>query len=358
MSDSQPSMLRPSPGRHWPALGYLAIVLSSAGIAVLAYSALFSSVLLPAGWVPSEVARTIHRAELLQRLPDQVGRKVLVFGSSVVLEGVDSDIVERSLPPDAVVYNIAESSAGVRNLMINVPLISVARPAMLVCCLRRTQLAHDYFPDIPHDLLMGYSFAGYLDAGDSRTRWVHDLLTPMEKEILPRGPLAGVMASRVFFLQALEEKLRGEARTDLRNANFAANFRDPWRYVLQIPEDRLEMLVERSRKHFQSLRFDAQSPIARTLAACIERAEQSGIRFLLVITPENPRIQSVMPEDVRIQFDTEVEKFCRVRSARTWAVPPGLLSAADFLDHCHPNAQGREIFSRALAETISGILGN
>lgn len=333
------------------------MVLASAALSLLASSLVFSKVLLPSGWIPSEVARTIHRAELLHRLAAQSGRTVLLFGSSVVLEGVDAATVEQGLPADVSAFNIAESNAGVRNLMVNMPLITAARPALLVCCLRRTQLAHDHFPEIPHDLLMGYAYAGYLDAGNGHMHWLQELLTAGEKEALPSGPFARLFASRSFFLPALEERLRHQARSDLRDDLFASNFRDPWRYTREIPADRLEMLVNRSREHFPSLRFDSQAPIAATLAVCMQRAASAGIDFLLVLTPENPRIQSVMPDEVRAQFDAGVEEFSLAHGARSWSVPLDLLSSDDFLDHCHPNARGRMTLSRAMAEAASKSLG-
>ena len=341
---------------QYRALGVALSLLLSAAAGVGAYVVLFTQVLLPANLVPHEVARTVARAELLRDLAEQPERPILIFGSSVVLEGVDAQIVEGQLPGSIPVYNIAESSAGLRNLMMNMPLIRPVHPRWLVCCLRRSQLAHDYFPDLPSELLIGYAYAGYVNSADHQPPWIFDRLKPRELDALPGHTLERLLASRVFLLRAVEQKLRHSNRPDLRSEGFSSNFRNPWRYTRQIPPDRLDMLIARSHESFADLRFDPSAPISDVLKACLRRCADESINFLLVLTPENPLIQAGIPPETLAAFDEAVAAMVRQGGARQFTLSAELFTPEDFLDHAHVNARGREIFSRKLGSVLARLL--
>lgn len=333
-------------------------IFSSAAAAFGIYVVLLTQVLVPAGVIPIEVDRTIRRAEFLRGESQKGTSPILFFGSSVVLEGVDSKIVESVLGDGASVYNIAESNAGVRNLMMNLPLISAAKPQMLICCLRRSQLDAEDFPDLPSELLIGYAFSGYVDTRRRTPEWIYRRLSDQERESLPGNALSKLLACRVFLLRAMEQEIRHRVRPDLRTKGFASNFRDPWRYTRQIPSDRLDMLIERSRKSFAELRFDAAAPVAEALGACLRFCRETKVPFLLVLTPENPLIQATISEHVREKFDAAVAAFTHLHGADFFVLNAGLFAPEHFLDHSHVNAAGREIFSRTLGMALAERIKN
>ena len=352
-----PEFREESSGRRslqWKAGAVMLLILASAAGGLGVYAALFTYLLLPSKLVPVAVERTVRRAELLRELAKEGSRPVLVFGSSVVLEGVDSEIIEALLPGDTAVYNIAESNAGLRNLMMNMPLIRTAQPQVLACCLRRSQLDADRLSELPSELLIGYAYADYVDTANHQPAWIFERLSQHEREALPGTAVTKLLASRIFLLRSVEEKLRHLARPDLRNEGFASNFVSPWRYTRQVPKDRLERSIRRAGARFAQLRFDPESPVADVLKANLKVCQQAGIRFLLVLTPENPLIQATLPKQIGDAFDAAVRDFTTEHGGEMFRMDTNLFSPGDFLDYVHVNASGREIFSRALAAALAG----
>jgi hypothetical protein len=333
----------------------LALFLASAALAYGTY-VVFLREVVTQRFVPHDVDRLLRKAALLEGLAASGRRNVLFYGSSVVMEGVDATVVEEHLPDEFSVYNAGEGDAGVVRLMFNLRYVARARPELLVCCFRRTQLLAGTDHSVPPELLTAYAYAGYLDAAQREPTWVFDWLTQEEIDVLPHGAVNTQLACRTFFLRHWEEQIRARSRHDLRVEGVAGDFRSPWHYREQLSSDRLEREVSTTRRIFQEVHYDGENRQMRVLAVCLERLFKQGIPTLIVLTPEHPRVADALEPETRGALRDGLASLCAQWNAALVDLPLDLLAAEDYIDAAHANAQGRARLSDELGRRIARFL--
>jgi hypothetical protein len=335
------------------AAGVVLSLLASACIACCAYALFLTHIIIRNNYIPRDVDRLLQKAALLDRLAEADQRSVLVFGSSIVLAGVDAQILEQSLPPAIHAYNIGESAAGVRRLMLNVEAIGRAKPATVVCCFARDQLLVNGLDPLPSELLIAFAYADYIDAAVRTPAWVFERLSEDEIQAIPSGLLGKQLACRTLWLRYLEGKVRERSRPDLRLEGFASDFRAPWVYREPTPPDRLEREIRRKMEVLRSARFAVDAEPLRVLEACLRRLRELSVQTVIVLTPDHPKLHDALEPATDEALRQGLADLCGRCGAGLIQLPVHLLTEQDYIDAVHPDADGRAKLSARLGRELS-----
>jgi hypothetical protein len=303
-----------------------------------------------AGLMPVSLARIVSVQRHLASGAGPSGG-VAVLGSSVVLEGVDC----AELTTRVACENLAWTGGNARQWLLLEPALRKSAPRVLVLGLDLfTLLAPDA---IPRDRLTVAGWWEFVPAAE--LFGLRGVLSAEELAALEAPRLVQLLGLRSFPLNAMNERVREVARSDLRYEGYVTNFTAPWIRRSPAAENAMQMHLEQTLRVIQRGGTHRLADSERELAALVERARAGSpeMRFLFVLTPVHPRLAETLGGDVLASVRGSVSALS-TRLAASFADDTLALAGAGFSDAVHPFGEGRLAWSHRLGEATAPLLTN
>ena len=259
-----------------------------------------------------------------------------VFGNSVCMNGVDTNLIDPALRNLCTVGQ----SLGVAMIFVDA-MPEEAEEIVLVVGVRDLEFPDPVLNARPYDFLR--------QGGTRPSTEVLDIL----RRFLPadfaleRNPAERLFALRFIVQQAPQTELRKLVRSDLDEGGSMTSLHAPAPYQKKAAPHKTAMRLAAISAKARSPGFHPDKKRDRFLRLLIARAQKKAKRVTVVLAPSHPALDDYFGADFFAQ-------------ARTYAHSLGapvvdtmhLLPAADFLDHVHPSRNGAERLSLAIAQGL------
>lgn len=273
------------------------------------------------------------------------GSPYAVFlGDSVTMEGIDAAIVQSAARTDWKVENLAVSGCGVNEQRILLPKVLNTGPAAVVLSFGPMNLA--VTDDLPPDKAYAYAMAGFPESWPTRySREDFPGLSRPSYDALFSTALQQRLHFRTAPLNWINNRLRLSLRSDLRGGT-DANWTAPYQMLRPVSREVLAWHMDALRQAMESAGEQGREDGATNLRRLIAAVSESGATPLLVIRPVHPQLrQSAAPllRPLKGRLVKWADTFQGVVVDASTALPED-----QFADAVHPNAVGRETYSRLM----------
>ena len=302
--------------------------------------------------VPSMGAGNVERLAALGRHIDAGAHPDVVFlGTSVTVESVDARTVADELPGKQTVENWAINGCAIKESRFIIPKVLRAHPRFVVLNLMPQDLG---FPDdIVLEKAYGYGIGGFGDAwpaGDPKE------LFPGISDETARAMRSGRLAQAIHFRSTPLDWLNREARALVR-AGVRKAPDDDWVAPYELTAD---IGGQQLRRHIETMKAAIESRTATgtdvgiaTICAVAATIVDGGAQAVVCMVPIHPDLREHTAEV--LQRIRELGAALETEPGVTFFDASELLSADEFADAVHPNALGRDAFSRAVGAQIARI---
>jgi len=280
----------------------------------------------------------------------ECSRGTFVLGSSIGLEGIDCDAVSKQESALSPCRNYSRGGASPRQWLLLLPSVVDASPRRVVLTADVPSLNGS--APIPPEVLA--AAAAWRIRAVLTEPSLRGLLSSAETEVLDSGPIATIAHFRPLPLMTLDTFARETVRADLRFAGHAHNFTAPWVRQSDISGRTLDRHIAVVADGIAGLK---NTDVASGLALLRVQAEflrRRGIAVIGVVTPVNPAVRAAVGDEKIAGLTNRMLAAFRAAGA----VPldeSRLLSASEFGDAVHPNAQGRAKWSEALGVSLRAL---
>jgi hypothetical protein len=321
-----------------------------------ALGALLGFVLLVKVVLPAIGVGTVERIVQLGRHLDQsLGPTptVALLGNSITREGVDTRIVEETAPHGWHAQNFAISACSLSEMQVQLPRLLAARPTAVAYGLRPEDMGRA--DDIDLDKAFAYAMGGFVTAWPAS--WTRADLPGISETVyqaLRSTPFEQELHFRTAPLNVINQQVRIRMRSGLRSVA-TNNWTDPYELDFSVRDERLQ-------RHLDSIRHDMQqrlaegadagAKLAATLAAEIRESDATPI---LIVLPMHPEFRATMQPHIAA-LRALLEKIAHEQSGIVIDALD-VLSADEYADALHPNAAGREAYSRFLGRALAPLSG-
>ena len=323
-------------------------------VVVLAFATYLAVAYLVVGrWhvMPITAQRIVEIKKFLDRCAEpESHREIYCLGSSVVLEGLDCDIIDAELTDGSHCYNLSWTGSGFRQWLLILPAIITSQPDAVVLCTDFFSLAGtkpvsqtrmniaawwDFIPEQDHDTLA-------------------TVLSESELSVLHSSRAEQLIRFRALPLGALNVALREMARSDLRFEGYTTNFKSPWVRRKAVSPTALERHIDQCRRQIAERTDEQRHKVARLLRVVVDRLLEKGCRPILVLSPINPELLRRLGEEQV----TETQGWLQALSDQT-GVPyldhSTVLSIEEYSDAVHPFGNGRRRWSAHLGQELRSL---
>lgn len=276
---------------------------------------------------------------------------IAFLGNSITREGIDIRLVEETAPPGWYAQNLAISACGLGELHVLLPKVLAARPAAVAFGLRPEDMGDVDSFDL--DKAYAYALGGFVDAWPKD--WTREDLPGIDEptyEALRSTRLEQQLHFRTAPLNVINQEVRLFFRRGLRHVA-PNNWIDPYELEFNVRDERLQRHINDiggTMKYHLRGGFEPGSSLIATLAAEIRAAGATPILILLPMHPE-------YVEEFAASTDTLRSLLRRVAAQQQGLVIDArdVLAADDYADALHPNAAGRELYSRFLGRAVAAL---
>ena len=279
---------------------------------------------------------------------------VAFLGNSITREGVDTTIVDSTAPAGWHSQNLAISGCGLSEIRILLPKTLDARPAAVAIGFSPEYMGRVEDFDIDVDKAYAYALAGFVEA------WPPDW-TRADFPGISEETYAALRSTRfqqdLHFRTALLNSINLEVRLRLRRNELRRtapdNWTDPYELEFNVRDERLPLHLDAIRRGMESQLVDGSdsgSQLISTLAAAIRRAEVTPV---LIMLPMHPQLRDRMQPYVEA-LRTRLTQIAGEQSG-IMIDAIDLLPADEFADALHPNAAGRDTYSRFLGRQLQPL---
>jgi hypothetical protein len=302
--------------------------------------------------MPVTMQRMVEIKNFLQhQKPNNPHPAVHLLGSSVLLEGVDCDIIDGELGDAGRAYNLAWTGATFRQWLLVLPAVVRSEPRAVVLCVDLPSLSST--ARIPEQRLNVAAWWDFLGPGDLDRVGV--LLDSEELRALRSSRFSQLMRFRALPLGAFDSYLREVARPDLRYEGYETNFKAPWVRRQAVSAEALERNIEQYRASIAAQTDEQRSAGARMLRAVIQQAGAGGAAVIVTLTPLHPELCRRIGQESVAQAAERIAAACRETGA-VFLDDSAFLDAREFSDAVHPFTNGRERWSAALGRRIAQVV--
>jgi len=273
---------------------------------------------------------------------------IAFLGNSITREGIDTRVVAETAPARWHSQNLAISACGLSELRVLLPKLLAARPAAVAFGLRPEDLGR--VDDFDLDKAYAYAMGGFVAAWPHR--WTRADLPGVGEATfaaLHSSRLEQDLHFRTAPLNLINQELRLRFRSGLRRIA-PDNWTDPYELDFNVRDERLRRHVDSILRDMEgrlAAGTEAGSRLIETLAAEIRQADATPV---LIVLPMHPEYFDAMRRPVA-ELRTLLARLAREQSA-TVIDALDVLSADEFADALHPNAAGREIYSRFVGRQL------
>jgi hypothetical protein len=280
--------------------------------------------------------------------PPRSGDYIVFLGDSVTREGIDASIVEAAGQSRSTIENLALSGCGVNEQRVLLPKVLQAGPEIVVLAFRPSSLtARD---DLVLDKAYAYAMSEFPMAWpESYGCDDFPAFSQSTLDALESSPIRQWLHFRTAPLNWLNSRLRSSLRTDLRGGT-SADWIRPFQRLGSVSNETMDWHLESLRQGLKSRGEPDSAAGAASIRHLVATVQRGGATPVLVILPIHPRLRddvaSLLPR-LR-QLLTELADLHHGKMIDA----SGVLTESQFADAIHPNAQGREVYSRFIGERL------
>ncbi|MFO0838569.1 MAG: hypothetical protein U1D55_08560 [Phycisphaerae bacterium] len=321
-----------------------------------------------------EVGSFLHAQEGQAR-QSNAERRVFLLGSSVLLEGVDCELLDRAANSNVVdltpktgdatargvdetvltrSFNLAWTGATFRQWLLVLPAIRKASPATLVLCVDLPNLASA--EPIPAQRLNLAAWWDFVPRDELAELIEQNALNSDEAATLRGSRLSQILAFRSLPLGAIDSQMREVARKDLRYAGYVENFRAPWIRRGKVPPEALARNIEEFRAGIAGADRAVRDAAMKSLRAVIQRARRGGAPVFVALTPVHPELARRLGDSLLDEIRGGIAALCQ-DSGAAYFDDSRFLNADEFSDAVHPFEDGRARWSAELGRRLGRPIG-
>jgi hypothetical protein len=327
------------------ALRAIVLILGSSVIGLVGAFLLLANVVLPVFGLG-----TVNRIAELGRHLDQPFSShpiAVCLGSSITLEGVDARIVTKASQNRWQVENLALSGCTVGEFPIVLPKLLDAKPDVVVLPFLPPEQGRLH--DLNLDKAFAFAYAGFVKAWPpSTTQADFPGISQESYAALRSTTTQQQLHFRTVPTNALNQGARKLLRSGLRDLPD-----DDW----TAPFEMLESVIdERLDNHISEIEGMWRKDLAggrpgkAVIRAVVRQVAAGGARPLLVALPVHPRLQAEFQpaiDDLASQLNE-----LAAQNNGEFIDASKLLTASEFADGIHPNAEGRRKYSERIGEVL------
>jgi len=321
----------------------LGSTIAGACLTILMLPSLFDS-------LPNELMRT---QVLLKSLHGEATPlpKVAVLGNSIAMNGINTKLLGSELPDSPVAWNL--SSTG--QLLIESTLIVDELPDQVDAVIL-TLFTDDLIKDasqVPRSKLIAYLQYGYQPSNPTLTT-LRKVGSPDVVDVLSKSKLQITLESRWAIRSAIDISSRQLLRKDLDLANAATNLFYPSPFTKQQSLQVIETVIERSFPQLTADQGHLSQSAAELLTALAGHLAERKIAFYIALLPEHPLLRQRREDGFYDNLISDLNQLGQQINTPVFSFVP-LLKESQFIDQVHPNAEGAQLLTKALAKEINKL---
>jgi len=300
--------------------------------------------------LPTDMARTNF---ILQSLKEpSPSPSICVFGHSVVMAGVDGRQISESLPGNPVVWNLGSGG----QLLYESFLLYQELPdsvQVIVQCLDTSSFEHE--PEFSPNKYHAFHMFGYRPETPTREatrRYAsHDVWQSMQQSDFRHR-----FEARWMVRSAVDTGLRRVVRPELdfRRLERDLVFPGPWNNDRKVSPEVLQHLLDIHVKLRPRTGHDLNRRTTDFLILANQMCHARGIRLVLIILPQRPEFRACFGENYCRQLNA-LRVYLRQQHGLPLVDCHNLIAEDLFLDHCHFNQTGTQIFSDFIASLLKTL---
>ncbi len=322
------------------------------GLALGLYALVCGGLLTPYINQGSDAGRVVGVFEGYDRIAATADRQrelVLFWGSSMVREGVDCDLVEAQDPAVAA-YNLSVSGDLPCRRLVELPRVESLRPARVVIGVSYPEIFETRAPF--EDQIAALPGEAYRQMPPEAQALMDDRF----REIAGRSACERFWWKRKFLLSAVCWKLGVPDRSNPIPAGFVDNLKAPHVYTKDIAPAELGRFLHQCFGHYPpytdgGAATPSESVSARSLELLLRRLTAQHTEIVLVNMPLHPLLNAAVPAERR----TALRDYLTALAAPNVAILDWqeALGPGCFVDLLHLNAQGRAAFTVRITQHLA-----
>jgi hypothetical protein len=329
-------------------LGHLALVCCAAAAL---YAVTVSYLITPYINKGSDAGRVIGVYDGYKRVLEQMDRSrqtVLYWGSSMVREGVDCQLLE-SIHPALAAYNFSVSGDIPYRRLVELPPVRELHPACVVIGVSYPEVFESRAPFEDQVAVLPASAYASMSANTCA------MLEPKVTAIVQRSAWERFWWKRKYTFPAICWKLGVSDRSNPIPTGYTENLKSPFVYIQSIPAPDLKKYLDSRAGYYppytgSEVAEPALSRSGRSLKLIVSELEGQGIRVKLMNMPLHPLLNAAISAARHAALQDYINSLAA----------PGVqvfdyqeaLPAACFTDLVHLNKAGRAVFTGMMSQQL------
>jgi len=295
--------------------------------------------------MPVTLQRLVEIRHFLTSAPQAGGERSFFVGSSVLLEGIDCDVIDKNFSASRKFYNISWTGGDPLQWLLLLPALQKSAPRETVLCV--DLIAMTRLRPVPDNILAVAAWWKFIPP--NRLEHYKKYFSDDEYSILSSSPLKQLFAFRSFLPSTLDGYVREISRSELRYDGYENNFKNPWVRRNKISQRKLERALTLAQEKLENKSVDDSQ--AKLLNYIVASLTEGGTTVYLVLTPVNPAIDAAVREPLVQKVSEALGKIASGNKA-FFVDCSALLPAGHFADDVHPDASGRREWSSFMTVAI------
>jgi hypothetical protein len=297
--------------------------------------------------LPNELMRSkvildaLHGAS--QPLPTMV-----VLGNSIAMNGINTQQLGEELRESAPIWNLSSTSQMLVESLLIVETLPEETQSVLL-----TLFTDDLVQDaakLPFSKLNAYLEYGYQVSSATRTL-LQSIGPPEVQRALDKRKWQVTLDSRWAVRSAIDLSCRDFLRKDLDLERATFNLYYPAPYPRQLSSQALETAIEQNFPRRSALQGHLSDSASALIQAIAQRLQAQNKRLYIVLLPEHPHLRDRRETGFYQQIDAELQLLGERIHAPVFSLLE-LLDSRLFVDQVHPNTQGAQRLTSAIARAL------
>ena len=298
--------------------------------------------------IPSDVQRL---GFLFESLRDTQPRpRIVAFGDSVLMSGIDARVFEAVLPDRTPTWNCAYAGQTFTEaFLLTQQAPSTVEVAIYGVPIRAGSSENPLYSQKYNTLFM----SGFRPSPQTK-RLLSDLHGEAVRELLNRSWLGQIFLSRWIIRQSLDTSIRQVLRRDLALSKSSRDLVHPQPYEKKVDPKISTRFLARGIEKFRTNGVDFSAGTAEMVDALASEAERKDRKLVFLFPPLHPEITE--------RYAAEIDAATREFSSRPGPAEDALyldatrlLAREYFIDDKHPTNEGARILSEFVATAVGRL---